>query len=74
MKLFFTYLFCAGLVLVLSWAGWWYTSNLPIVQEYRLGNLWLYWDKFNDAWAFASAFGVAYFLLLAVSKKDQDKK
>lgn len=74
MKLFFTHLFCAGVFLILSWAGWWYTYDMPIVKQYALGDIWLYWDKFNYAWAFASAFGSAYFLLLAVSKKDQGKK
>lgn len=74
MKLFFTHLACAIGFLVISWAGWWYTWDMPVVDKYALGDLWLYWDKFNDAWAFASAFGGGYFLLLAVSKKDKGKK
>lgn len=70
MKLFFTYLGISASILVASWLLWWWSYSFEIVGTYQLGNLWRYWEKFNEAWAFASAFGAGYFLLLAVSKKE----
>lgn len=71
MKLFSLHVFFSTLVLALSFAAWWYSYDLGFVRDYQLGDLWRYWDKFNEAWAFASAFGAAYCLLLAVSKKEK---